>query len=104
MKPPEVSDPELFARLLEDIEERTSPTRLSLEARSAYVTLTAAMGHHRPACADDDRFTAGQVKQTAHLQMICGACPLHRECGAYAELAHPTAGFWAGTDYTEGTS
>lgn len=102
MKSNEVSDPELFARLLEDIEERTSPTRLSPEARAAYAVLVAAMERQRPACADDDQFTATNGVQISHpLVAICSACPIRRECGTYAELAQPAAGFWAGTDYTK---
>ncbi|MBT2497133.1 WhiB family transcriptional regulator [Microbacterium sp. ISL-59] len=104
MKTTEVSDPDLFARLLEDLEERSAPTRITPEARDAYAKLTAAMEHHRPPCADDDRFTAGQVLQIEYLARACAECPIRTECGTYAQLAQPTAGFWAGVDYTEGTS
>lgn len=103
MKSTEVSDPELWNRLLENIEERSSPTPATPDARNAYAELTAAMAHHRPACADDDRFTADNPVNSERVAAICSACPIRRECGTYAELAQPTAGFWAGNDYTKGT-
>lgn len=102
MTSPDVANPELWARLLEDIEEKSAPTRITPGAREAYAALTAAMEHHRPACADDDRFTATKGVHTVHpLGAICSACPIQRECGTYAELAQPIAGYWAGIDYTK---
>lgn len=91
----------LWMLLLEDIEERTNPIGLSPEARAAYVTLVDAMEHHRPACSDDDRFTTGQVADSSHLNFVCSSCPIRTECGTYAELAQPRAGYWAGQTYEE---
>lgn len=90
----------LWMLLLEDIEERTNPIKLSPAARAAYVTLVDAMEHHRPACSDDYRFTNGS-REPFVLARVCGACPIRTECGTYAELAQPRAGYWAGQTYEE---
>lgn len=98
------ANPELWARLVEYIEERSNPTRQSPEAVAAYRTLAAAMEHHRPACSDDHRFTGEKVAlQTRPLAAVCDRCPIRRECGDYAGLAQPKSGYWAGQTYDQET-
>jgi len=67
-------------------------------ATDAYGRLSAAMDDTRPACADDDRFTADTPSEAdlEDMRGICAACPLLAVCDAYRVAASPRAAFWAG--------
>jgi len=64
----------------------------------AYTSLTLAMEHTPAACAQLDLFIADDLTPAdAHaLSTICAACPVMALCAAYAAIARPLAGFWAG--------
>lgn len=34
--------------------------------------------------------------ETATMSVICAACPVRRDCDAFATREHVTSGFWAG--------
>jgi len=64
----------------------------------AYTALTLAMEHTPAACAQLDLFIADDLNaaDTVALRATCDACPVLALCAAYAAIARPLAGYWAG--------
>jgi len=64
----------------------------------AYTALTLAMEHTPAECADVDLFIADDLNaaDTVALRATCDACPVLGLCDAYASVARPLAGYWAG--------
>lgn len=64
----------------------------------AWAELVDAMATHEPACKDLDLFIADEHTRAdiAACAAVCAECPLLPECDAYARVARPTAGVWAG--------
>lgn len=52
----------------------------------------------RAACAADDRFTTDDVSEPVveALALVCRACPVMQQCGAFAADVGATWGCWAG--------
>lgn len=59
----------------------------------AHQRLTEAMATTTPACADDPRFTSGDVLDYAEATRVCLTCPLYDPCADVGRDA--TAGVWA---------
>jgi len=67
-------------------------------ASVAYTALTLALDRTPAECHRVDLFIADDLTPAdAHaLSTICAACPVMALCAAYAAIARPLAGFWAG--------
>lgn len=67
-------------------------------AHDAYSALTLAMEHTPAACAHVDLFIADDLNaaDTDAMKTVCDTCPVLALCTAYAAIARPLAGFWAG--------
>ncbi|MFC7789734.1 WhiB family transcriptional regulator [Microbacterium sp. MAHUQ-60] len=106
---PTTTNPELWARLLEALDQREIGTPqqndLAHAAATAFAALNNAMSTTRPACLGDARFTADHLtaQDIKDLRTVCASCPLADTCGDYASAAFPPAGFWAGTTWKEQT-
>ena len=50
-----------------------------------------------PWIAEPDERDVASVRA---MEAVCDACPVHRDCGAFADRYEVTAGFWAGKDRT----
>lgn len=72
-------------------------------ATDAFERLSKAMQVTDPACQDDDRFVSDDIP-AATLSHICRVCPLYAACAAYAGIARPKGGIWAGKRYKTNTS
>jgi len=59
----------------------------------------------RAACAADDRFTTDDVTEPVveALALVCRACPVMQQCGAFAADVGATWGCWAGQCRTQRT-
>lgn len=51
-------------------------------------------------CINDDRFTQEREllndADVKEMRQVCSMCPAVSACGAYAKIARPSAGMWAG--------
>jgi hypothetical protein len=68
-------------------------------ATDAFTALVVALDEVRPECRDDPRFIADDTRPS-DLEPICGRCDVFERCEAYAQLAKPKAGIWAGRRWT----
>ena len=68
-------------------------------ATDAFARLNTAMQETNPACQNDGRFILDDQPAEA-VTYLCKPCPLFTPCRVYATTARPTAGIWAGKQYT----
>lgn len=64
----------------------------------AYDKLSDRLTRMKPDCEGIDLFTADNITPADAyvLALVCADCPLRLPCRQYADLAKPTAGYWAG--------
>lgn len=69
-----------------------------MKGGSEYRELQRALRRTPAPCRDVDEFTADQVddETAALLAGICARCPVLEQCQAFADVARPSIGVWAG--------
>lgn len=76
---------------------------MNSDAEAAYVRLSHGLDETRPPCRDDWRFLLDEhdldPPDLAEMRHMCATCPLRPLCHAYATVAQPPAGMWAGSYY-----
>jgi hypothetical protein len=65
-----------------------------------YSTLSDLLRNVGSHCITDDRFTQEREllsdTDVKEMRQACSQCPAVSACGAYANIARPSAGMWAG--------
>jgi hypothetical protein len=67
-------------------------------ASEAYTALQHALQRTPAECLNVDLFIADDLTpaDTDALAAVCASCPVLALCTAYAQIARPTGGYWAG--------